>query len=70
MFLDISNKCVFSSILRTVNTKHDVFYHYWDIYVTAIALFLSLSIYIYIKVKLSLCLTKHHAVKTYGGVEV
>jgi hypothetical protein len=24
----------------------------------------------YIKVKLSLCLTKHYAMKTYGGVDV
>jgi hypothetical protein len=28
------------------------------------------KIYLNIKVKLSLCLTKHYAMKTYGGVEV
>jgi len=30
----------------------------------------SKSLFEAVKVKLSLCLTKHHAMKTYGGVEV
>jgi len=30
----------------------------------------SFSIKVKVKVKLSLCLTKHHAMKTYRGVEV